>query len=104
MQQLQRTTSNEFIRDKRAKFFGRHVQQSFVQDMRSLFAVERDNHGVQMVVIVDAMTEGTKGKLAARAEGIEHCAFGGYSIFGIGAVESADGGEDGGVPRGVLGV
>lgn len=65
MQQIQRSTSNKFICDKRAKLFGEHVKRSFVQDVRGLFAIERDNHGVQVVVIVDAMTEGTKRELAA---------------------------------------
>ena len=103
-EELHRTATDEFVGDGEAKFCGRHVQRSFVQDVRGLLTIERDDHGVQVPLVVDTMGEGSERELAAAAESVEYGAFGGDGIFGGGAVESADDGEDGRIARGVFGV
>ena len=104
LQHLQRTPRNKFVGDECAEFFGGHVQRGFVQDVRSLFAIERDHHRVQVPLIVYLVAKSAEGELAAGAEGVEHGAFGGYGVFGIGVVERVDGSEDGRVTRGIFGV
>jgi hypothetical protein len=70
---------------------------SFLEDVRYLVAVGRDDHGVQVPSLVYLMTVSTKGELAAAAEGVEDGALGGDSVLGGRAVKDADGGVDGGV-------
>lgn len=80
------------------------MQRGFVQDVCGLFTIERYDHSVKMPLGINTMCEGPEGELAAGAEGAQHGAFGDDSIFSIGTVESADGGENGGVAGGVFGV
>jgi len=67
-----------------------------------LVAVGRDDHGVQVPLIVGLVTVGAKGKLAASTEGLEDGAFGGDGELGGGAVEGVYGGVDGRIARGII--
>lgn len=80
------------------------MQWGFVQNVRGLFAIKRDDHSVQVVLIVNRVTKRAKRKLTTGAEGAQYGAFGGHGVFGSSAVEHTDSGEDRGIACGVFGV
>ena len=87
------------FRSARAELFRRNVEWAAFDDVSDLVAIGADDHGVEMPGFVDAVAEGTKGKIAAAAEGVEDGALGGGGEGCISTVKCGDGAMD----RGVLG-
>ena len=96
-EQRKRSACFEGFSDLLAESFGGGGEGSFVEDVGGLVAVGADDHRVEVPVVVDLMTVGTEGELAASAKGGEDGALGLGRVFGGGVVEGADSGVDGGV-------
>src|ERR1700721_2620238 len=78
------------FRSARAELFRRNVEWASFDDVSDLVAIGADDHGVEMPGFVDAVAEGTKGKIAAAAEGVEHGALGGCGEGCISTVKCGD--------------
>jgi hypothetical protein len=100
--QFQRAASDEGFGDRLAEIGRGGDDRSALYDVRYLIAVGRDDHGVQVVDLVNGMAVCAEGELTASTEGGEDGALGGDGVLGVGAVEGADGGVDRGVAGGVF--
>ncbi len=94
----------EVFGDGGTEFDGGGAEGGAVEDLGDLFAVGRDDHGVEMPRFIDGVAEGSERELAAAAEGVEDGAFGGDSVLGVATVEGVDGFVDSGIMTGVIGV
>ena len=102
MEEVQGTAGEEGFGDGVAEVCGGGGEGGALVEVDDLFAVGRDDHGVEVVLVGDGGAEGSERELAAAAEGVQDGAFGGDGVLRCGAVEGADGGVDGGV-AGILG-
>jgi hypothetical protein len=104
LKELQRTASRKLRGNGRSEFTGWCAKRNFLHNMRHLLPVGRDDHRMQVPLVIHGMTEGTQRKLAASPQNGEHRTLGLNGIFCRGIVELADSRVDGGIAAGIFGI
>jgi hypothetical protein len=104
LKKFQRTASRQLRGNGRSELAGWRAKRNFLHDMRHLLSVRRDDHRMQVPLVVHGMTEGAQRKLAASPQNGEHRTFGLNSIFCRGIVELADSRIDSGIAAGIFGI